>query len=188
MQQDAYENILTFWFDDIDHSRWFRADPVFDRELAARFGNCLEDARADRLDHWCTSGRGRLALIIVLDQFSRNIHRGTAGAFAADDKALRLALDGMRSGADLSLSPEQRAFFYLPLRHAEDLAMQELGLARTRELNALGYGSDKYALSHLDIVRRFGRFPQRNAALGRADTAEEAEYLGRGKAGFDRSS
>ena len=184
MHEDAINEILQFWFEDIDHSRWFKKDPDFDRELAQRFGDLLTRAKNDQLDDWCDTPRGRLALIIVLDQFSRNICRGTLGAFEADPKALQLTVDGIRDGADIELSLEQRSFFYLPLRHAEDLAMQELGLVKTRELNEAGYGTDKYALNHLEIVERFGRFPHRNAVLGRRNTPEEDEYLKDGATGF----
>jgi len=184
MHETAIDQILQFWFEDIDHSCWFKKDPDFDRELEQRFGDLLTLAKNDQLDNWCDTPRGRLALIIVLDQFSRNIHRGTSGSFEADPKSLQLTVDGIRDGADEDLSLEQRSFFYLPLRHAESLAMQELGLAKTRELNDAGYGTDKYALNHLEIIEKFGRFPYRNAVLGRRNTPEEDEYLEDGKAGF----
>lgn len=178
------DDVLRFWFEEIDQSRWFKADPDFDRQLEKRFGAVLAKARNGDLADWCNTPRGRLALIIVLDQFSRNIHRGTGAAFGNDARALELAVAGIQQGADKLLSLEQRSFFYLPLRHAEDLAMQKLGLAKTRELNAAGYGTDKYALNHLEIIERFGRFPHRNAALGRPSTAAEEAFLAEGKAGF----
>jgi len=178
------DDVLKFWFEDIEHSHWFRKDPDFDRELEQRFGDLLARARMDQLDHWCSSPRGRLALIVVLDQFSRNIHRESADAFDADPKALKLCLDGIEKRQDLQLTLEQRSFFYLPLRHAEDLAMQELGLIKTRELNDAGYGTDKYALNHLEIIQRFGRFPHRNEVLGRGNTPDEELYLADGTAGF----
>lgn len=177
------DEVLRFWFEDIEQSRWFISDPEFDRQLEQRFGATLELASDDKLDHWCESATERLALIVVLDQFSRNIHRDSPKAFAADAKALQLTVDGIDKGLDTALSLEQRAFFYLPLRHAEDIAMQELGLVKTREINDAGYGSDKYALSHLDIIKRFGRFPHRNLVLGRSNTPEEDSFLADGKAG-----
>lgn len=177
-------DICRFWFEEIEHSRWFRKDAAFDRSLAGRFGDLLAAAKRGDLDHWCDSAGGYLGLIIVLDQFSRNIHRDSPDAFAADAKALQLALEAIAKGLDTELTAEQRSFMYLPLRHAEDLAMQQLGLAKTRELNALGYGSDKYALNHLEIIERFGRFPHRNEVLRRANTAEEEVFLAAGKAGF----
>jgi len=184
MNDVSVDEILRFWFEDIDHSRWFKKDPLFDQELGQRFGELLTLAGNDQLGHWCNTARGTLALIILLDQFSRNIYRETAGAFEADPKALRLAVDGIQKGLDEELTLEQRSFFYLPLRHAEDLAMQKLGLAKTRELNDAGYGTDKYALNHLEIIERFGRFPHRNKTLGRRNTIEEELYLKDGKAGF----
>lgn len=177
MREDAIEEILTFWFEDIDHSQWFKKDPDFDRDLERRFGDLLKLAKSGQLDEWCGTARGRLALIVLLDQFSRNIYRETPLAFEADAKALQLCMDGIQDETDVGLSSEHRSFFYLPLRHAEDLGMQKLGLAKTRELNAAGYGTDKYALNHLAIIERFGRFPHRNSILGRSSTTEEEEYL-----------
>ena len=178
------DDVLRFWFEEIEQRRWFQSDPAFDRELEARFGATLAGAKRGEFDHWSDTPRGRLALIVVLDQFSRNIHRGSAEAFAADDQALQLTLAGIDAGDDRELSLAERSFFYLPLRHAEDLEMQRLGLEKTRELNAAGYGSDKYALNHLEIIERFGRFPHRNAALGRNSTEEEKAYLASGDRGF----
>ena len=110
---------------------------------------------------------------------SRNIQR-----IRGRRKALQLTVDGIQKGLDAKLTLAQRSFYYLPLRHAENLAMQELGLAKTRELNDAGYGTDKYALSHLALIERFGRFPHRNSILGRCNTTEEKLYLKEGKAGF----
>lgn len=180
----SFDEVVRFWFEDIDHSHWFRSDSEFDRNLERRFGEALRRAKGDELDHWCETPQGSLALVVVLDQFSRNIFRGTPAAFDADGKALQLVLDGIDKGFDRSLSLEQRSIYYLPLRHSEDLAMQELGLAKTREINYAGYGTDKYALSHLAIIERFGRFPHRNNVLGRTNTEEEESYLSDGSAGF----
>jgi uncharacterized protein (DUF924 family) len=177
-------DICRFWFDEIEHSSWFRKDAVFDRDLEKRFGALLEQAKRGELDHWCDGASGYLGLIIVLDQFSRNIFRDSAEAFAADAKALQLALEVIDKELDKELTLEQRSFAYLPFRHAEDLAMQKIGLDKTREINAEGYGSDKYAISHLAIIERYGRFPHRNAVLGRQDTEDEEAYLADGTAGF----
>ena len=184
MSDITADEVLKFWFKDIEHKCWFRKDPEFDRDLEDRFGDLLNLARKNSLDDWCNSPQSCLALIVVLDQFSRNIHRDKAASFAADSKALKLCLDGIQQGYDLALTPEQRSFFYLPLRHAEDLEMQKLGLVKTRELNAAGYGTDKYALNHLALIERFGRFPHRNRCLERSNTEEEERYLADGKAGF----
>ena len=184
MSDVSSDEILKFWFEDIEPSCWFKKNPEFDRNLEERFGDLLKQARKDGLDDWCNSPQSCLALIVVLDQFSRNIHRDKPASFAADPKALRLCLDGIEKGFDLKLTPEQRSLYYLPLRHAEDLDMQRLGLVKTRELNAAGYGTDKYALNHLAIIERFGRFPHRNRCLGRSNTDEEESYLADGRAGF----
>jgi uncharacterized protein (DUF924 family) len=180
----AADKVLKFWFEDIEHSRWFKKDPDFDRELERRFGDLLTQAKNDQLDHWCDTPSGSLALIVVLDQFSRNIYRESPLAFEADPKALRFAVDGIQKGLDEKLTLEQRSFYYLPLRHAENLEMQKLGLEKTRELNDAGYGTDKYALNHLAIIERFGRFPHRNNVLGRRNTSKEELYLKDGNAGF----
>jgi len=154
------DDICRFWFDEIEHSSWFKKNPEFDQHLKDRFGVLLEQAKRDELA-----------------QFSRNIHRDSAEAFAADAKALQLALEIVDKGLDKELTLEQRSFAYLPFRHAEDLAMQKIGLDKTRELNAAGYGSDKYAINHLSLIELFGRFPYRNKALGRSNTPEEEAYL-----------
>jgi len=180
----AANEILRFWFEEIEHSCWFKKNPEFDRALGQRFGDLLTQAKEGRLDHWCGTPGGHLALIIVLDQFSRNLHRDSSIAFDADPKALQLTIDGIEKGFDEQLTLEQRSFFYLPLRHAENLAMQELGLKKTRELNAAGYGTDKYALNHLALIERFERFPHRNECLRRENTAAEELYLQDGKRVF----
>lgn len=184
MRNLSATDVLKFWFEDIEQSSWFRKDAAFDSALEKRFGALLERAKAGELDNWHETPQGSLALIIVLDQFSRNIHRDSGRAFEADGKALQLTLEGIERGFDEELSLEQRSFYYLPLRHAEDLLMQQLGLKKTRELNAAGYGSDKFALNHLELIERFGRFPHRNRVLGRPNTPEEDAYLADGKAGF----
>jgi uncharacterized protein (DUF924 family) len=176
--------VLQFWFEDIEHSYWFKKDPEFDQQLQDRFGEALLQAKAGQLDHWHATAEGSLALIVVLDQFSRNCHRESPDSFAADAKAQSLTVDGIEKGFDTALTLEQRSFYYLPLRHAEDLGLQRLGLQKTREINAEGYGSDKYALNHLELIERFGRFPHRNEVLGRECTEEEQDYLDAGNSGF----
>jgi uncharacterized protein (DUF924 family) len=184
MSDITADDILQFWFEDIEKSRWFIKDEGFDRDLAKRFGDLHAMACEGALDHWCDSARGRLALIILLDQFSRNMFRGSVAAFESDLATQKLALDGIQAGHDVELTPEERSFLYMPFRHAENLELQQLGLEKTRELNAAGYGSDKYALNHLEIVERFGRFPHRNEILGRECAEEEEAYLAEGNKGF----
>lgn len=170
-------DVCRFWFDEVEKTNWFKQSDEFDAELNDRFGELLEQAKRGELDHWCDCAEGYLGLIVVLDQFSRNIHRDSPEAFAADEKALALANELIEKELDKELTLEQRSFAYLPFRHAEDLIMQHIGLKKTREINAEGYGSDKYAVGHLSIIERFGRFPHRNAILGRENTSDEETYL-----------
>ena len=170
-------DVCRFWFDEVEKTNWFKQSVEFDAELNDRFGELLEQAKRGELDHWCDCAEGYLGLIVVLDQFSRNIHRDSPEAFAADEKALALANELIEKELDKELTLEQRSFAYLPFRHAEDLIMQHIGLKKTREINAEGYGSDKYAVGHLSIIERFGRFPHRNAILGRENTSDEETYL-----------
>jgi uncharacterized protein (DUF924 family) len=178
------DEILTFWFDEIDHSRWYKKDPAFDRTLAERFGARLEAAKRGELEAWHETARGTLALIILLDQFSRNIYRDTPASFEADDLALALTLRGMDADFDKELPLEQRSFFYMPLMHAEDLAIQRLCLEKMQQLARAGYGGDKYALAHMALISKYGRFPHRNRILGRKSTPEEEEYLKDPRSGF----
>lgn len=202
-------DILTFWFGpDVAAGSWqekadlwFAGGPQVDAEIRQRFGAAAASAATGALDQWTQSPRGRLALIILLDQFSRNIHRGTAAAFANDPQALALALAGIEQGDDRALAPIERLFLYMPLMHAEDLVMQRrcLALLRTMagELDATGEegkaltgmltGSLKAAEQHLDLIERFGRFPHRNAILGREATPAEAAYLAEGGATFGQT-
>ena len=177
MSDIVADDICRFWFEEVEKSNWFKQSDEFDAELKEKFSELLELARTGNLDHWCDCAEGYLGLIVVLDQFSRNIHRDSAEAFAADDKALELAKELIDKELDKELTLEQRSFAYLPFRHAEDLIMQHVGLKKTREINAEGYGSDKYAVGHLSIIERFGRFPHRNAVLGRENTSDEETYL-----------
>ena len=182
--------VLDFWFgpaDDPGHTQpreaWFKKDDAFDAEITRRFGPLLDRALAGGIDHWLTSPPVpllALARVIVLDQFTRNCCRGTARAFAGDPMALQTAQALVSSGAHRQLSGVQRQFAYLPFEHAEDLALQRTSVQLFQQLAldepALA-GLVDWAQRHLDIVARFGRFPHRNAALGRPSTAEEAAFL-----------
>jgi uncharacterized protein (DUF924 family) len=163
-----------------------------DEEIRGRFGGLLERAARGELDGWADGPRRRLSLILLLDQISRNVHRGSARAFACDGKALELALTGMQSGADAALEPVERMFFYMPLQHAESLDAQDESVAAfkrllaeaPRELHGVFTESLRYAELHRDIIRRFGRFPHRNQVLARASTPEERAYLDAGAERF----
>ena len=172
---------MKFWFG-MDTAAEIRAQ---DELIRSRFAELVEQALRGELDSWAASPHGRLALILVLDQLPRNIHRGTARAFAGDAAALALTLEGIESGADRMLDACERVFFCMPLQHAESLAMQEkavevfgsLARAADDEQRAFVESCVPYAIVHRDIVRRFGRFPHRNAILGRESTPAERAYL-----------
>lgn len=195
------EAVLSFWFalSRTDPAavperlqRWFGADPAFDAEIRERFAGLRAQAIAGALSDWELTPRGCLALILLLDQFSRNIHRGEPAAFAEDAVAQRLTLEGMERGHDAILSPMERGFFYMPLQHAEQLHLQEESVRRYRALlDEAGeawrpyiQGMLDYAVEHRDIIARFGRFPHRNAILGRETTAEEQAFLDAGAAHY----
>ena len=176
------DDILTFWFQTTDLSAelerrqvWFRSTPEFDREIARRYTDIHERAAGGAFDFFVETQAECLALVLMLDQFPRNIFRGTPRAFGSDAKAREIARAALERGHDLGLCAAFRVFFYLPFEHSENLADQERGvplyraLDEERALNA--------ALGHRDAIRRFGRFPHRNAVLGRENTPEEAEYL-----------
>lgn len=166
--------LLDFWFSDAARPHWFGATAEFDRELAQRFGALHRRAAAGALDDWAGTADGALALVLLLDQCSRNLHRGRAEAYASDAHARRIARDAIAQGFDHQLESEGRAFLYLPFMHSESLEDQEYSV---RLFVEAGLDNARYALHHRDIIRRFGRFPHRNGALGRASTAEERAYL-----------
>ena len=181
---DDPARVLEFWFGapDADAPRdvWFRKDPAFDALIGERFGAVIEAALAGRLDHWEAKGPdAALALIVVLDQFTRNVFRDTPRMFAGDAKALAVATRLVESGADRELTPLQRWFVYLPFEHAESLAEQDRSVALFDALRAFpaSAGAYDWAVSHRDVVRRFGRFPHRNEILGRPSTPDEIAFL-----------
>lgn len=181
--------VLDFWFGpqpNASRPEWFRKSDAFDRQIRERFGTLHEQASAGGLAEWEAQPQSALALLVVLDQFSRNLHRNDARAFAQDARALRVARAMVERGWDHELLPVQRQFVYLPFEHAEDLAEQDRAIALFGELEA--YPETKglvvWAEKHRVIVRRFGRFPHRNAALGRASTPEELAFLREPGSGF----
>ncbi len=188
-------SILEFWFRgreaddpglDSRMKQWFGSDEVFDSEIREAFSDEVERAASGQHRDWITTPRGRLAVILLLDQFPRNIHRGSAAAFSHDGKALALTLDGIRQGLDRHLTPLERAFFYMPLQHAENLKVQALAVKAYNGLAELVDDTRRetfqtmaeFAELHHDIIERFGRFPHRNGVLGRPNTGDENAYLG----------
>jgi uncharacterized protein (DUF924 family) len=168
------EDLLTFWFVDHGREHWFGGGPAFDALCAERFGETHAAVARGEAWRWRATADGRLAEIIILDQFSRQIHRGTPQAFASDDMALALAQEAVAGGHDLAVAQERRMFFYLPYMHSESLAIHEEAL---RLYRALGNEETvQYELAHQDVLRRFGRYPRRNEALGRLSTPEEIAY------------
>ncbi|MDC0670758.1 DUF924 family protein [Nannocystis radixulma] len=168
--------ILEFWFSPQVRPKWFVRSDELDHGIREDFGELHTRAAAGALDGWAASPRGALALVILLDQFPRNMFRGTAEAFASDAKAREIANLALESGHDHDLAQEERLFLYLPLEHSEELADQERCVELMRALDETPLWHD-YAVRHRDVIARFGRFPHRNAVLGRDSTAEECEFL-----------
>ena len=195
------EDILEFWFGGFptpytaDISKvdmWFKNGAAYDSEIFINFGVDYEKAINGELDHWVESHRGRLALIILLDQFSRHIHRGSAEAFAQDLKAQALCIDGMGAGDDMKVHSVERSFFYLPLEHAEDIEKQKLSMrAYERLVEDVPEEYQKsfkmnlaFAKQHHVVIEKFGRFPELNEIIGRESSAEEIEFLNSGEYTF----
>jgi uncharacterized protein (DUF924 family) len=198
---DEARSVREFWFGKLPLSPqalgermglWFGEDELTarrDEQIRSRFGELFERAAAGELESWADGPRRRLSLIILLDQFPRNLFRAGARAFAFDEKALALTLSGMQSGADAALDAVERIFFYTPLQHAESLEVQEESVAAYRrllaeapeELRGSFAGVLDYAENHRSIIERFGRFPHRNGVLGRASTPAEEAWLHEGQ-------
>lgn len=199
--QVRIDAVLGFWFKEMQLSApqidgrmdiWFGEDKVFDEEVAREFADDVDLASAGQLDHWAHQPQGRLALIILLDQFRRNIYRSTPEAYAKDKAALKLCVEGAMEKKDKGLTPIQRVFFYMPLQHAESRKVQKKSRSIYNKLAEAVSPTYKetfetiaqFAELHADIVEKFGRFPHRNALLNRENTAEEDEYLAGGAPTF----
>lgn len=197
----AWHELLDFWFGPLDDNglpdkahreRWFRSSRAFDQEIRRRFISMVLFASENGLDHWRREPGGRLAEIILLDQFTRQIHRGGELAFSNDKQAITLCLEGLEAADDTRLIPIHRAFFYMPLQHSEKLDHQDRSVELYGQLAAtedgpLGAFLESFlqsARDHRAVVQRFGRFPHRNRALKRRSTEEEAAYLGDGGSSY----
>ena len=167
--------VLRFWFEEIEPQQWWAVDPAFDDRVRAQFDDRLRQASAGELWTWRVSARGRLAEAIVLDQFSRNIHRGTAGAFAQDPQALVLAQEAVADGALQALNETERTFLLMPYMHSESRRVHVEAEALFRQFAPSQ--NHEFELRHKAIIDRFGRYPHRNAILGRQSSAEELEFL-----------
>jgi uncharacterized protein (DUF924 family) len=185
--------VLDFWFGAPGSAQrgqaraeWFRKDASFDEEIRRRFGEAVAIALAGGCGDWCTTAEGSLARILLLDQFTRNIFRDTPRAFAGDERALATAEDAVARGFDGELPVRERWFVYMPFEHAESVPAQHRSLELFGAL-ALEMGDDDalvWARKHADVIFRFGRYPHRNAILGRASTPEEEAYLREPGSGF----
>jgi uncharacterized protein (DUF924 family) len=170
MQNVSSQDVLAFWFSSAQKCRWYARDDNFDAEIRRRFLTTYEAACAGELDEWCNTPESLLALIILLDQFPRNMFRGSPRSFASDAQAVRLTKEGIAREFHGSLEGAQLDFLFMPLMHSESLSDHDL-------LAQLGHGGNRYAREHREIIARFGRFPHRNETLGRESTPEEASYL-----------
>ena len=167
--------IITFWFSEPMEKHWFRSTPALDNEIRERFESAWEQARAGDCARWTETPEGCLALAIVLDQFPLNMFRGQAKSFASEAQAIEVTLHAVRAGFDRQLPGDQLAFLYMPLMHSENLHHQDESV---RLFEAAGLMSNaRFAHHHRELIRRFGRFPHRNAILGRPSTDQELEYL-----------
>lgn len=174
------EEVIHFWRD-AGPQRWFSNDPTFDDMCELAFEDACDQALAGKLDSWMASADGALALLLLLDQLPRNIHRGTPRAYAGDAHARELAARAINKGFDQHHDELLQQFFYTPFMHSEDLADQDRSLALYQAMD--GKDAAKWALHHRDIIEQFGRFPHRNPILGRQSTSEEEAWLDQG--GFD---
>ena len=192
--ESLQSGICSFWFEDCLESperaatrmmQWFGGSEELDERIRADFAELPDRALEGEFDGWTSDPRGALALVLILDQFPRNLFRGSAKAFAFDARALEVALDAIRRGLDEVLHPIEEIFLYLPMEHSESLELQKRSVDRFEALEARGSDelrpllgqSSEYARSHRDVIRRFGRFPHRNATLGRESSPAELDYL-----------
>ena len=188
---DTIDAILGFWFGVLDdqgmstpqqQKMWFAGGVDIDRQCREQFGDEVAAAVAGELGEWAQSDRGLMALVLLLDQFTRNIYRGTPAAFAGDDRALALVEEAVAAGRQRRLPIIHQVFLYVPFEHSESLAVQHAGVAlfdalvaRSARTEVIGFRD--YAMAHRDVIARFGRFPHRNAIVGRESTPEEVDYL-----------
>jgi uncharacterized protein (DUF924 family) len=178
----THQDVLKFWFEDHGQTDWFGGKPEFDAELATAFADTHAAVARGEAWRWRTTAEGRLAEIIVLDQFSRQLHRKSPLAFVSDNMALTLAQEAVAGGHDQAIPLERRTFVYMPYMHSESLIVHQ-------EAQRLfeGRGSPEtldFEMKHVDVLRRFGRYPRRNEALGRQSTPEEIEYMASGQGMF----
>lgn len=178
----TYQDVLNFWFKEIEPARWWIKDIAFDEEIINKFRKVHEAARQGELVAWRKTASGRLAEIIVLDQFSRNMFRDTPQSFSFDGIALVLAQEAIAIGADKTLTPVEKSFLYMPFMHSESLLIHEQAVALYTE-NGIANNLD-FEIQHKEIIERFGRYPHRNTILNRVSSKEEVEFLNQPNSSF----
>ena len=177
-----YKEVLKFWFDELEPKQWWIKDAALDRLITDRFAALHRQATRGELYSWRGQAQGRLAEIIILDQFSRNMYRGSCLSFASDAQALALAQEAVSVGADELLTPMERNFLYMPYMHSESPVIHQVALELFRRNGT--EASYEYEVRHKEIIDKFGRYPHRNAVLGRESTAAEIEFLKQPGSGF----
>jgi len=177
-----HNEVINFWFEEVDQKQWWSKDDSFDQLILSRFSQVHEAARKGELFEWRSSADGRLAEIIVLDQFSRNMYRDLPDSFAFDAMALVLAQEAIALGADLELEEQRRSFLYMPYMHSESLPIHDVALKLFKE--KASESSLRFEQRHRDIIVQFGRYPHRNSILGRESTIAEIEFLKKPGSGF----
>jgi uncharacterized protein (DUF924 family) len=175
------EAIVDFWLNEVGEKGWYAVDAGLDQEIRTRFGDIWRAARAGQYDYWCNGPDGTLAFLILTDQFPRNMFRGAPEAFATDSIALHAAREGVAKIFDLKIREPERVFFYMPFEHSEDPADQDVSVRMVDErMPETGAGYALHARAHREVIRRFGRFPFRNVALGRVSSDAETDFLANG--------
>lgn len=182
--KNTQPDILTFWFEETQPQQWFQVNPEFDALIRTRFSDDVEKAASGIYDDWNNSADGCLALCLLLDQFPRNMFRGTPEAFATDKKALVVAKYALAKGFDQVLTPQKRRFLYLPFEHSENLNDQRQCVELFEKMKKDDPLGHEYALKHFEVIEKFGRYPHRNEILGRMNTPEEDIYLAQNDSGF----
>lgn len=178
-------DVLRFWIDEVGPKRWFKSSKALDQSIRDRFGEMWSQACMGDFDDWMESAEGSYALIILLDQFPRNMFRGSADAFASDEKALKVASKAIEKKFDIEMPEGVRQFFYMPFMHSEELDAQDKCISLMQE-RLVGESNLHHAKQHRDVIRQFGRFPHRNKVLGRKTSQEEEAYLAE-NTGFGQS-
>ncbi len=182
--RDTKKEILSFWFEETAPSQWFQKNNDFDAEIKSRFSLTYEMANKGLCAAWTDDAEGVLALCLVLDQFPRNMFRNSPKSFSSDKKILLIVKASINKGFDQLLSAHKRKFLYMPYMHSENLEDQKRSVELYKSLKGDDYLAYDYAVKHMEVIEKYGRFPHRNEALGRESTAEELEYLSDPNSGF----